>query len=68
MNILTWLCSISVCFLCMQIFEYMCKDAFHTFNEIKKSTKNINKKRVSPEAREGYRYRQSSNYEEKIAK
>ena len=44
LQILNWLCLISICFLSLQVFFYMCKSAINTFEstiKVKKvSTQN----------------------------
>ena len=45
LQILNWLCLISICFLCLQVFVYMCKNTIDIFEDIKCS--NQRKKVVS---------------------
>ena len=39
LQILNWLCLISICFLCAQVFCYMCKNAINIFEDIRKIKK-----------------------------
>ena len=45
LQILNWLCLISICFLCLQVFVYMCKNTIDIFEDIK--CNNQRKKVVS---------------------
>ena len=45
LQILNWLCLISICFLCSQVFVYMCKNTIDIFEDIK--CNNQRKKVVS---------------------
>ncbi|MGN1032644.1 MAG: hypothetical protein ACI4PU_04220 [Intestinibacter sp.] len=39
LQILNWLCLISICFLSIQVFCYMCKNAINIFYDITKVKK-----------------------------
>lgn len=42
LQILNWMCLISICFLCSQVFAYMCKNAIDIFEDIKVVNKRKN--------------------------
>ena len=48
LQILNWLCLISVSFLSFQVFSYMCKDAIKLYKSIIKTKKVYSKKIVIP--------------------
>ena len=48
LQILNWLCLISVSFLSFQVFSYMCKDAIKLYKSIIKTKKVYSKKAVIP--------------------
>lgn len=48
LQILNWLCLISVSFLSFQVFLYMCKDAIKLYKSIIKTKKVYSKKTVIP--------------------
>ena len=48
LQILKWLCLISVSFLSFQVFSYMCKDAIKLYKSIIKTKKVYSKKTVIP--------------------
>lgn len=48
LQILNWLCLISVSFLSFQVFSYMCKDAIKLYKSIIKTKKVYSKKTVIP--------------------
>ena len=48
LQILNWLCLISVSFLSFQVFWYMCKDAIKLYKSIIKTKKVYSKKTVIP--------------------
>ena len=48
LQILNWLCLISVSFLSFQVFSYMCKDAIKLYKSIIKTKKVYYKKTVIP--------------------
>lgn len=53
LQILNWLCLISLTFLSFQVFSYMCKDTIKLYKNIVKPKKNYNlKPTVSKDAQE----------------
>ena len=48
LQILNWLCLISVSFLSFQVFSYMCKDAIKLYKSIIKTKKVHSQKPVIP--------------------
>ncbi|MBU5335812.1 hypothetical protein [Intestinibacter bartlettii] len=48
LKILNWLCLISVCFLSIQVFSYMCKDTIKLYKSMIKSKKVHSQKPAIP--------------------
>ena len=52
LQILNWLCLISVSFLSLQVFLYMCKDTIKLYESLVKTKKTSSRKTVIPNATE----------------
>lgn len=52
LQILNWLSLISICFLCVQVFCYMCKNAIDLFEDITKVKKVSTQSTVIPSVTE----------------
>ena len=48
LQILNWLCLISICFLSIQVFLYMCKDTMKLYKSMVKSKKVNSRKQDIP--------------------
>ena len=59
-QIMSWICLISICILCLQVMIFICEDTLKLFNSIILNNKNKRKKPAT--ARVTY------NYKNKIAK
>ena len=59
-QIMSWICLISICFLCLQVMIFICDDTLKLFNSIIFNKKNNNRKPVVS--------RSTYNYKNKIAK
>ena len=59
-QIISWICLICICFLCLQVMIYLCEDIIKVFNAAKVNNKS--KKKKSAIATYSY------SYEKKIAK
>lgn len=63
-QIISWICLISLCFLCLQVMIYMCEDTLKLYNKTINNKKNRNKTIRKNTASAMYTY----SYENKIAK
>lgn len=59
-QIMSWICLISICFLCLQVMIFMCEDTLKVFNNSVLKNKNKKKKPAVPTT--------TYHYNEKIAK
>ena len=63
-QIMSWICLLSICFLCLQVMIFICENTFKLFNKVtfnnKNNNKNNNKKLVTASV--------TYNYKNKIAK
>ena len=59
-QIMSWICLISICFLCLQVMIFICENTFKLFNKVTFNNKNNNKKLATVSV--------AYNYKNKIAK
>ncbi|MEG0180240.1 MAG: hypothetical protein RSG52_03505 [Terrisporobacter sp.] len=59
-QIISWICLISLCFLCLEVMIYICKDTLKLFNKVKVNNKS---RRIKPVVS-----RDTYDYKTKIAK
>ncbi|WP_297133057.1 hypothetical protein [Terrisporobacter sp.] len=63
-QIFSWICLISLCFLCLQVMIYICEDTLKVYNKAMKHNKNRNRTTRKNAVSAMYSY----SYENKIAK
>ncbi len=59
-QIMSWICLISICFLCLQVMIFLCEDTFKVFNKVICNNKKNNTKSATSNI--------TYNYKNKIAK
>ena len=59
-QIMSWICLLSICFLCLQVMIFICENTFKLFNKVTFNNKNNNKKLATASV--------TYNYKNKIAK
>ena len=45
-QIMSWICLISICFLCLQVMIFICDDTLKLFNNVVSKNKNNKKKQA----------------------
>ena len=54
-QIMSWICLISICFLCLQVMIFICDDTLKLFNNV--VSKNKNNKKKQAVATSKYKYK-----------
>ncbi len=54
-QIMSWICLISICFLCLQVMIFICDDTLKLFNNV--VSKNKNNKKKQAVATSTYKYK-----------
>ena len=56
-QIMSWICLISICFLCLQVMIFICDDTLKLFNNVVSKNKNKNNKKKQAVATSTYKYK-----------